>query len=74
MVGDEERHRPQNAIGRKPRSDDGYPVHSNTAFLSCTAGNRLNMPILGVSFTNLTQNKPVSAESTDFALGRLTGF
>jgi hypothetical protein len=74
MVGDEERDRPQNAIDRKPRSDDGYPVQSNTVFLRCTADNRLNLPTLGVSFTGLTENKPVSAESTDFALGRHTGF
>jgi hypothetical protein len=38
MVGDKERDRPQNAIDRKPRSDDGYPVQSNTVFLRCTAG------------------------------------
>jgi hypothetical protein len=32
------------------------------------------MPTLGVSFTDLAENKPVSAESMDFALGRLIGF
>jgi hypothetical protein len=74
MAGDVERHRKQNAIDRKPRSNDGYPVHTNTAFLSCTAGNRLIMPTLGVSFTDLAENKPVSAESMDFTLGRLIGF
>jgi hypothetical protein len=74
MAGDVERHRKQNAIDRKPRSNDWYPVHTNTAFLSCTAGNRLIMPTLGVSFTDLAENKPVSAESMDFALGRLIGF
>ena len=74
MAGEVERHRKQNAIDRNPRSNDGYPVHSNPAFLSCTVGNGLSMPAVAASFIDLTKNKPVSAESTDFASGRLIGF
>lgn len=74
MTGDVERYRKQNAIDRNPRCNDGYPVHTNTAFLSCTAGNWLNILLWVVSFIDLTENKPVSAESMDFALGRLIGF
>jgi hypothetical protein len=32
MVGDKEHDRPQNAIDRKPRSDDGYPVREELSW------------------------------------------
>jgi hypothetical protein len=71
MIGDEERQRQQSTIDTKSPSKEGDQVHSSTAFLRWTIGAKLNTTTIRVSYTELIKNKPDSAKSMDFPLGRL---